>query len=617
MKLLWNKLSNVFLKDWASARFIAHLDLELLSENLKVSDLSDFKNLKNTLTNLKSLEDLLSFLCRMALLPQSIALEIAIRHNYWSLVKELSSWQEESFAYLGKNPKSHLHEAIFSQFLTLISQDKLTQADFPILLDLKVNAKYLGSSLFFRFKQMFIEELKIRQYSFASSESEKLRKMIEFLFFLKDQNLVTPSYFDSFIEEALNYNNFFSLRYFSPYLRPEHTLIVLSSLKSSYIQEFFFHYANLFQLEGYVKYVIKCFMEDCTAYDTELYLILDWLREKNLDNFEKDNSLVQIIVSGRFHSAAKVPLITTLMELNLVPRNEILLNALSHQVSLNPLLMEALSVGGDEKALCREIFGCHSAKARVKLSHLISSLKENRSQNTLILNYIAINKLKINRNVVENWSFEKASCHDLSLDLLKKVIFVLQFFKPHRQLKLLQSVASQQSKEIESVYQILTIISNHKDYPYKLPLKPENIILLDQELSIHKKYLETIELNLGINRFADEFESRKFQDYEIKVPRTARDLMMTGKEFNNCLYQSHHAAFVSKILNRQLMIITMHGPKKYCISFDPYQKKIEEAKIMGQIMMETELRHSLTSFLKELNFGQDWLCPSNSRVIRK
>src|SRR5690606_3233657 len=143
---------------------------------------------------------------------------------------------------------------------------------------------------------------------------------------------------------------------------------------------------------------------------------------------------------------------------------------------------------------------------------------------------------------------------------------------------------------------------NYENYPYKLPAKPKNFWSLDQQLEVHRKNLEAVEMKLGIDLLAKELEARNFQNYKIRVPRTARDLMQTGKEFRNCLHQTHHSSFVSKILHRELIIMTLHGEKNYCISFNPYKKQIEEAKTLGQEYMGDQLKASLALFLKELNF---------------
>lgn len=609
MKYIWNKISKLYLNDWSQQeqKKIAHF--ALLDRDTEINSWKDLIALKSFLNLNKSLTELLYFLKQENLCPVGTILEVAIMNDEWGLVLKLTELEDIQFCYLGHKRKYHLHEVIFSRVLDLLKENRFPPEEFYKLVNLRVKRKYLGVGLFERLKQTFVEEMKNCQTRNAVAiTSPFLKNLLEFVFFLRDNDLLIDEFFSRLVKNAIRYRNLYILKYLEDYLPPEFPWLVIASLKYEFVLKVFQEFPQRFLKQNYIRYVIKCYFDSAIAEETEVYRIISWLKENELDNTGVDESLLTLILGAVFHSHSKVLLINFLISIKILPKNKFLLDNLKHLHKVHPLVFEALISGDDVKTICQTITSCKSGNKILILEPLLMQLNEEESQNKILFSYITTNKLKINHNLVFNYWADVPSLKSFNPVVIQQLLFVLSFYNPRRQLKLLLSLRPGHDRDIQESYETLSIIRNSDCMDVKIPAKPKTIPQLKDDLVPLKKMIQTANINLGIDNFASGLEKLKFKNFNFKVPRTAQDLRKVGLTFKNCLARDYHSRYVSDIILKNVIVFTLESENEnYCVSIDLYNRKIAEAKKQGQEMMPASLKSSLEFFLREIDYGFKWL----------
>lgn len=609
MRFLWQKTSKIYLNDWKTRQGIQITNFELIDRSIDVPSLRDLIELKKFLSIRNGLADLLYFLKNENFCSMSVILELAILNDEWALVLKLTESADIQFCYIGAKTKYHLHEVIFSRILDLLKQGKFPPEEFYKLVHLRIKKEYIGVSLFERLKQIIVEEMKDCQTKNAISlSSPLLENFLDFVYFLETNNLLVDDFLNRLVKSSIKYRNLPVLQSLKEYFPDEFPWLVLASLKFDFISKVQENFPQVFIKQNYLKYIIKCYFDSPIAEEAEVYRLLSWLKDKNLDEFRLDNSLLPYILGAPYHFHSKVIFINFLINLKVISKNKFVMENLKHLHQIHPLVFEVLISADDLKNLSLNITGCKSNKKQTMIEPLLCALSEEENQNQILFMYLAVNRLNINRDLVFNNLNLVPNLKGLNSTAIQQLLFILSFYNDERRLKLLLNLLPGDDRSIQNSYEVLSILKNSECLGIKIPKNPKNISLLSQELLPIKKLIQTANINLGLANYADNLEQLKFKHLSISVPRTADDLRKVGILFKNCLSQDRHSRYVSDIILRNIIVFYLEKEdERYCISINPYSRKVIEAKKLGQEMMPAPMVSSLEFFLREIDFGIKWL----------
>lgn len=550
------------------------------------------------IVNEPGVDALLQFMFKHRWLDFNSVIEIALDLGHWKFIKQVQEVYSLDI-YLG-SPKYHFNELIVLKSLKHLRNGK----DLTDMLKIMENINNFSAH-----HSREVTHKLIESFNFVcKNERRELNILINtravFNFF-KEKGILSEG--DQFLifKQIVKSKNILAIDLWSDYITEDTAFLFIEVADFDFLKTTYEKYSSFFKKRNYMHTLVKVY---CKNKDKicDLIYSLNFLVEKNLIEVREDITLLKWISSSRVEVNEKFLVINSLVKLGFLPPNELLYKNQKYP----DLLISVLSKGNNLKELSRVILGAKSSKAQTTIKDLIGSIQDNPVQNKIVFYEFAINQLSIPRDLVLNAL--PSNLIDYSLELLSKLKYIALQFPVEQRMKILLGLNHQHETIIKEIFEVLSFINAEPEaFRSPLPDSPGSLKDLMERLVDYKKNIQKQNIAFGLDLFAKDFEEKRFQEFYIKVPKNALELTATGMDFNNCLRESHHAKYVTDILHRKTVIMSIHSLHsnkiKYCIAIDLENEKISEAKAEGQINMSEELIFCFDLFLKDLNYGKKWL----------